>query len=244
MKTILALALLVFSGAAGADGEHAHHMGGLGDPAATHGMLVTGTSTVYLSHLPMFHRPHDYQVIVEADLGNATAVYLNDRNTHPHQTVYTLVPETFVLPEMIQNPRPFRADLFRGHFERGGIQIAGNAVITIKKVIYFTKFNPNAAKPDQLTYLLFGRPNQAFLAHIISAKPDFDHVVSTVVEDPRISDLLKSGVTPMLEVENTAADKPLDTALPVTVHSKGNPALHTVFKSMEEQYLEFDDLSQ
>jgi len=243
MKKLMAVGLLL-SGIVHADAGHTHHVGGVSDPAATHGMLVTGTSTVYLSHLPMFHRPHDYQVIVEADLGSATEVYLQDRNAHPHQTVYTLVPEAFILPAMIQNPRPFKASLFRGHFERGGTQIVESAVVTIKKVIYFTKFNPSATKLGHLTYLLFGKPDKAFLAHIISAKPDFDHIVSTVVEDSRIGDFLKSGATITVEVENTANDSPINAALPVTLHVKDNPALRIVSKNMEEQYLEFDDLSQ
>ena len=38
------------------------------DVPTTHGMLLFGNETVYASHLPMFHSPHDYQLILELDL--------------------------------------------------------------------------------------------------------------------------------------------------------------------------------
>jgi hypothetical protein len=35
---------------------------------AVHGMLVVGEGQLFLSHLPMFHAPHDYQIIMEVRL--------------------------------------------------------------------------------------------------------------------------------------------------------------------------------
>ena len=37
------------------------------EQAGTHNMLVVGSKTVYLSHLPMFHGEHAAQVILEAN---------------------------------------------------------------------------------------------------------------------------------------------------------------------------------
>lgn len=87
------------------------------DQPAIHGMLMVGGSNIYLSHLPMFHSPHEYQAIVQADLGEAgNSVYLEDRKNHPTENIYTLQPqEKFVLPEMIQNPTTFPAKIYRGH---------------------------------------------------------------------------------------------------------------------------------
>jgi len=131
-----------------------------------------------LSHLPMFHQPHDYQIIVEADLpNNARQIYLQDQVDHPEQTLYTIAPsENFVLPDEVQNLKAFHATLYRGHFERGGIPIAEDIVVQIKRVIYFNHFDPQAVRPDQLTYFIFGHPGEMFMAHRIVAKPDFDQI--------------------------------------------------------------------
>jgi len=147
------------------------------DHPSVHGMLMVGKSKIYLSHLPMFHSPHDYQVIIEAELSSqGKEAYLASQATS-NETVYTLVPEVFVLPEMIQNPKPFSAQVFKGHFERGGTLIADNVTVSIKKVLYFKKFSPSEVKPSFGTYILFGNKSEQFLAHSITAKPDFDQIL-------------------------------------------------------------------
>src|SRR5262249_46637739 len=118
MKTILITATLLCTAIifANASAEDA------GDKPAIHGMLMVGSKQIYLSHLLMFRSPHDYQAILEVDLGQpGNSAYLEDRNNHPLEKIYTLEPqERFVLPAMIQNPRDFSAKIYRGHFERGG----------------------------------------------------------------------------------------------------------------------------
>lgn len=156
-----------------------HHHPVSNDRPSTHGMLVFGTmGKVYVSHLPMFHSPHDYQLIAELELPEAAkAVYQESLAANPQETIYTLVPETFVLPELVAHPRPFTASLVRGHFERGGSEIAGNVTVSLGKILHFRKFDKKAARPAHATYLLFGDANESFVAHLISARPDFDHVV-------------------------------------------------------------------
>ena len=52
-----------------------------------HNMMVVGEQTIFLSHLPMFHSEHRFQVIVEAAFEqNGTSldrVYADDRRKHP-----------------------------------------------------------------------------------------------------------------------------------------------------------------
>lgn len=226
----LALVLFLVAVGASAKAQHHHHS----DPPSTHGMLVTGQSQVLLSHLPMFHNPHDYQVLMEVSLGGAEKIYFDDR-AKSSETVYTLVPETFVLPEMIANPRPFRASLFRGHFERGGRQIVAKLTVTIKKVIYFQKLDANGERPKNLTYVLFGTGDDAYAAHVISARPDFDHVVSVKL-DASTAALLDAKGTVVVEAGGTS--KPLANGS-VAVSISG---VETVLTNVVEQYLERGDL--
>ncbi len=53
------------------------------DEESVHGMLIVGEQTVFLSHLPIFGSPHDYQVILEAAFvkpgSDPQADYFSDR---------------------------------------------------------------------------------------------------------------------------------------------------------------------
>jgi hypothetical protein len=144
-------------------------------------MAVVGEETIYLSHLPMFHSPHDYQVIFEAELdGAAKASYLASKAASA-ETVYTIAPEAFALPEMVAAPRPFKAALFRGHFERGGEEIA-RATVTIRRVVHFRKFDPHQPKMGTAQFFLFGKGKEKFLAHEITARPDFDQILAAEIQ--------------------------------------------------------------
>jgi len=205
------------------------------DRPAIHGMLVFGKSTIYLSHLPMFHSPHDYQIIVEAELqDSALQTYLNDQKTNPDQTLYTLEPlEKFTLPDEIQNLKSFHATLFRGHFERDGVPIATDITVSIKAVVYFHQFDPAAKKPEVLTYLFFGHPGETFLAHWITTAPDFDQVLSVSFASAQSPTLPPGQLYSLLQIPAHPDTQPLDP-------SDLGSALATALK---QYYLEFDDLS-
>jgi hypothetical protein len=47
---------------------------------------------------------------------------------------------------------------------------------------------PTAKKPRQLEYLLFGKGQEFFLAHLITKAPDFDQVLSVATADHAFSD--------------------------------------------------------
>ncbi|MCM1565349.1 MAG: hypothetical protein NC238_05270 [Dehalobacter sp.] len=181
---------------------------------ATHGQLIFGTESIYLSHLPMFmfdveSHPHNYQVIMEVDLPddgtNSKANYISDRKDHQDTRIYTLAPERFSMVDLISNDtdkpiRSFKGDIYREHFERPGkTNIISNATFNVKNIIYSHKFDPNAENLKSLEYLLFGRGKEIFMAHIITKPPDFDQVlavdrvlaldaVNPVLSDEELSD--------------------------------------------------------
>jgi hypothetical protein len=172
MKKFILISLLMFLNSF-ASAQMLHHH----DHPAVHGMLMVGQSKIYLSHLPMFHPPHDYQVVVEAELSQPGLKAYLASHASSDESIYTLVPEPFVLPDMIQNPHPFSAQIFKGHFERGGVMIADNVTVNIKKVIYFKQFSPNDVKPKDPEFISFGEGPEQFLAHVITTKPDYDQIL-------------------------------------------------------------------
>lgn len=162
-----------------------------GDHPAIHGMLIIGEARVLMSHLPMFHSPHDFQVLLEVSLSMAGAApsktYLDDRRDTMSK-VYTWVPKPFVLSTLVADPTmqpTMIGTIYRGHFERGGVAITSDQVeARVGRVLYARRLDPKAPAPTELRYLMFGSPAELFLAHLITKPPDFDQVLVAQVEIP------------------------------------------------------------
>jgi len=184
-----------------------------------HNMMVVGEKSVFLSHLPMFMPPHNFQVILEATFTsggkNLQDVYARDRQSHRQTKMYTLQPEeSFKLPSLFTPDPPsrnsFKGTIFRGHLERGGEKISGltNVEIDVKRVIYAQKFGRGFDKSDKLTYILFGRGQELFLAHVIATPPDFDQILSVKIANPPSEEELSRGVSvTILDRENSASGR-------------------------------------
>lgn len=218
-----------------------HHSTGAPDKPSVHGMLFFGgvkSPGIYISHLPIFHTPHDYQVLAEIEIpDDVRSVYRKSLKANPRQTVYTLVPEVFVLPEMLASPRPFKAELYAGHFERGGKTISEKFTVNFKRIIYQKKFEPQKKRSESASYLVFGDAAAQYAAHCITAKPDFDHIL-TLKNVPIAAEAFKT-----------------HNYLHCTVSQKNIPLKGSNFKAVSDVeptkmllkvdkslYLEFDDL--
>ena len=205
------------------------------DSPNTHNMLVFGDKKIYLSHLPMFGgvndkdkteyaSPHRYQVILEASFHRGAKdlqdIYGDDRRKNTSVRIYTLNPEEFVLSRLASGNSPmtaFTAKVFRGHLERGGrvIRGLGDVEVKVNRVIHFRKFDPQASKPAELKYLLFGSAQETFLAHYISQPPDFDQVLSVTVDG------------------HSFTNAELSKGIEVTIPDKGNHASERVKEAQQ-----------
>jgi hypothetical protein len=205
------------------------------DGPATHGMLLFGKEKVYISHLPMFHPPHNYQIILEIELSAADkSKYIKDQETHSKTPYYTLVPEEFVLADMIENPKPFKADIFRDHFERTGTRIIQNITVSIKQVIYKKRFDDAPPSLKTSNYLLFGNDKEQYAAHFINKRPDFDDIrliKATLPKDKTVLEVVLDDKKnkPLLNSSQTLNGKTKD----------GKPFSLTLLKQL---YLEIDEL--
>ncbi|HEX5716957.1 MAG TPA: hypothetical protein VF179_12410 [Thermoanaerobaculia bacterium] len=157
------------------------------EEVGTHGMLVVGSETLYASHLPMFMPQHRYQGIWEISFGaEGDKVYRTERALPDNaKLIFTLVPtEDFRLPELTQTRKSFRADIFRGHFERGGQPILEDVKVTVRRQVHWHPFRNSHERPEPLTYLLFGKGKELFLAHWISLAPNYDQILSVTPSKP------------------------------------------------------------
>lgn len=212
------------------------------DKPSTHGMMLMGNETIYASHLPMFHSPHDYQIVLILDFSEKDKQqYINDRKAHPEESVYTLEPEDFVLPEMVNHTRHFQASIYRGHFERGGTKFIEKIPVSIKKIVYYHQFQKETIKPKQLQYLLFGNKKEQFLVHKISAKPDFDENSSVEIKDPAVlSNLLKNNYI-SIEFAEKDLRKPFSWKQETGISTTTKKAIR--FQNHKLLYLEYRDLN-
>ncbi len=162
-------------------------------------MLLVGAGPMYLSHLPMFMAPHNYQFILQVTLEDDAVRKLGDfRARFGGDMLVTVRPEPFTLTDLnpLDADRPalteFRADIVQGHFEHDGETLAEATSIQVDKVAYFQELDVSVAHPDEtardLEYLLFGDVDRdLFLAHRIWRRPSFDQILRVTATGVRFT---------------------------------------------------------
>lgn len=172
-----------------------------------HGQGLYGVDRLYLSHLPVFmgaprSHPHNFQVILEVELDDATAKarYKESRAQNP-TTLYTVTPPHFDQTALVTG-YPGRGPLnrlpgsliFRGHFEQGGVPIVQGVAFDVRRVVYFREFYLGGLKLDRQHYLVFGGEDDLVAVHLLSAPPDFDQILRLELTLPNIPEALISRV--------------------------------------------------
>lgn len=232
LAALLVASCAVVTGTRQQPGSSDHHSHRAEHAVGVHGMLVVGESDIYMSHLPIFHMPHAFQVILAVRLpGRARATYLEDRASSG-ETVYTFVPQVFDLTEAQGARKVLRGDLYRGHFERGGKRIATGVDVEIERVVHYRRLDPATPRPAMPSYVAFGDADEGYLAHWISGRPDFDQIVR--IERTSGSDLAEGVVVTL-----AAGDAPLTAGAMLT--SQG-PAGKTSVRVTSVLYTETGDL--
>lgn len=150
-----------------------------------HGMvLFGGKQGLYASHLPMFHAPHDYQVLLQVRLADPALDARLRAQLAGRTALWTLAPERFelarLLPDAPQPLRQFHASVVRGHFEKDGQAEPGYgaAAIVVERVLLMRQLSAAPAASASARYLQVGDGTQRFLVKRIDSRPDFEHIVA------------------------------------------------------------------
>lgn len=212
------------------------------EPDATygaHGMAVFGDGEqLFASHLPMFHPPHDHQLVMQIRLGDA-AIDAQLRATLAHEpTLWTIDPEPFALRELWLGERTqFQAKLFRGHFERGGALVEKQVQVQIVRVLEHHALAPSSSQAClQGAYRVLDGQKNAFLFKQIRCTPDFDHLVR-IQKRPGSGALGAAKTLAEIRVTHEFCKPPADTALAQALAEIGIAA-----HSMQSIYFETGDL--
>jgi hypothetical protein len=148
-----------------------------------HGMaLFGGKQGLYASHLPMFHAPHDYQVVLQIHLAEPKLDAALKNRLDGNTALWTIAPEKFDLDRLAhgaaQPLQRFQADLVLGHFEQGGQTQYRSATVLVDKVWLFRQLSPEVKSSPVARYVQVGNGTQRYLIKEIDSRPDFDHIVS------------------------------------------------------------------
>jgi hypothetical protein len=161
-----------------------------GPSMGEHGMVLFGGGEgLYASHMPMYHRPHDVQVVFRLHIENATIDDAMRRELAQHPVLWSIVPERFEIDRLAPtaaNPvLHLHADLVRGHFERGGVVVYAGVDIGIERVLMYRRLDADAPKDGKAAYqVIDAGPNakEHFLVKRIEGRPDFDHIVPFIMK--------------------------------------------------------------
>jgi hypothetical protein len=145
-------------------------------------MVAFGTAAggLYLSHIPMFHSPHDMQAIFSVHFENTTQPV-------PAMTgTWTFLPGPCSLDDLVLgNVNRLHGTLYQGDFEQGG-QAVLDADAVFDQVITAVPLNNTTAPLTVLTYQLFGVPGALYLYHPITQPPGFDQILAVAVLGPSL----------------------------------------------------------
>ncbi len=193
-----------------------------GGRVGSHGMVAFGGEggPVYFHHLPMFHRPHDMQVIAEVELDGGPGRF--------DTALYTFEPTPFSLDDLLLGRlSTIAGTLYEGNFEHEGRPLA-KVNARPRRVVVAKPLDGRAASPETLEYMAVGSRKNAFLFHPITRAPDFDQVLAVDVSQTALSDeQLRVGV--MLAVpgrKNVVAERLRGGSIAVAIKG-GAPAART-----------------
>ena len=138
----------------------------------THGIVLFGKEKLYASHLPMFHAPHDKQVVFtyEVDQTIKEQIVLNQDNQY-----LTFVPAPFDLNKFVAAPFAITGDIYLGHFEKEGVLLLSGVTLKNPK-IEFLKENLHLAGRQTLpSFKIFGTKNDTYALYVNDGMAS-DHV--------------------------------------------------------------------
>lgn len=172
-KLLLCVLFAVLPLAASAEDEAPEPL----DPAyeGIHGMvLINNGSTLYASHLPLYTKPHDAQIVYKIDAKDRALVFLvRDAD------LVTIKPEKFNLQKLMRGERvTLKADVYLGHFERGGSLTYEQVEITFSDLEYLRMLEFTEKPTTKQVYDSVPlRGGARLLVHQIQAAPSYDHII-------------------------------------------------------------------
>jgi hypothetical protein len=165
------------------------------DEPGDHGMFMLGTETLFLCHMPMFTmEKHMYQLILRASLPpDVMQRYRLLRRANPRKPYNLQNSNPFTLPEIKSGAiASYLATIYDGYAgEDPGPPLWGSdtdpVTVTVENIVRYRHFDFGIAHPDEMTYIVYGRGDEAHLSHYIARETDFQHELTLPAPPPWLS---------------------------------------------------------
>ncbi len=213
----------------------------------SHGMAVFGgRDGLYASHLPMFHAPHDSQVLLRFHLADAATDAKLRAQLARKPELWTLEPELFDLhrlgPAHSDPLKQFSARFVQGHFERGGAERFAGQTVVVDEVLWFKRLDGQPSAQSAGHYLLVGAGREFFAVKEIDRRPDFDTIVAMKrLRQPLAEDVaqkLMVNHVPQFELTTSDLQPPSMGKIQAALAQKGA----AVLRPAKTLYFETEDL--
>lgn len=147
------------------------------DPSyvGVHGMvLMNKSSSVFAYHLPLYHKPHNVQLLYKLEVKNVALLNLVRDND-----MVTIKPKPFNLQHLMRGEKlAIEADIYMGHFERDGMLVYENMTLQFTKKLYMRKLDDIEASSNTQEYdaVTFDDSNRIYI-HRLQQAPSYDHLI-------------------------------------------------------------------
>ena len=134
---------------------------------------------IIASHLPLHNSIHAHQVIVELDVPSNTQTQIH--SLLASDSLVTLQPERFSLNQFRKgNLKKFNANVFDGHFERGGARKIDNLTFNVVRILLDKHIHDG---PNNQFILLPVTSKAGVLVHAIGELPSFDQILAVSLSE-------------------------------------------------------------
>jgi len=142
-------------------------------------VLVSKSSTIYAANLASYHKPHDVQLLYKLD-----SIDLALLQTVRDGQLTTIKTKAFNLDQLMRgDSMTVYADVYSGHFERGGMLVYENIPLKFGKQLYARKFDdikPSSRKQEYDVVSL--KKNYKIYVHRIQQVPSYAQLMHIDVE--------------------------------------------------------------
>lgn len=140
----------------------------------THGMVIFKVGDkVLASHMPLHDSIHAHQIVFELQISNRDLRQIE--SLFAKSELVSVMPEIFDLHDLISgNLSRFTADIYTGHFERGGKNILPKVNIGVRKVLLARNIKDVA---NGTYYIIHLTSFETLLVHRIGRIPSFDQLI-------------------------------------------------------------------
>lgn len=152
------------------------------DPAyvGVHGMvLVAHSSRIYASNIAKYNQPHNVQLVYKIESKEIPFL-----NLVRDAEQVTIKPKEFNIQRLIRGEKlVITADVYRGHYQRGGELIYKDKAIAFDKLLYARELK-DLAKPSlwqEYDVIDIGKTERIYI-HKIAQPPSFEHLLLVDLE--------------------------------------------------------------